>query len=117
MIEGRWRWNLAGGAYLQPHVRWYHQSAADFYKRYLVEGEPLPAHVSADYRLGDMKTWTFGMMYGRPLAQDREFTARLEYYMQTGESHPADAFGVLRNYDLFPTVDAIILQVGFNFSL
>ena len=34
-----------------------------------------------------------------------------------GESHPADAIGNLRNFDLFPTVDAFILQIGYNFSL
>ena len=64
-----------------------------------------------------MQTWTFGLMHGRPLGKDRELTVRAEYYMQTGESHPADAIGVLRTYDLFPTVDAFIVQVGFNFHL
>ena len=116
-VEARYRWNLGGGKYLQPHLRWYTQTAADFYRRYLVDGDPLPDHASADYRLGDMQTWTFGLMHGRPLGKDRELTVRAEYYMQTGESHPADAIGVLRTYDLFPTVDAFIVQVGFNFHL
>ena len=82
-----------------------------------MDGDALPAHVSADYRLGDMQTWTFGLMHGRPVGKDMELTARFEYYMQTGDSYPADAIGVLRNYDLFPTVDAFIVQVGFNFRL
>lgn len=116
-VEARWRWNLSGGKYLQPHLRWYTQGAADFYRRYLVDGEATPAHVSADYRLGDLQTWTFGLTHGRPVGGDRELTVRAEYYTQTGESHPADAVGALRGYDLFPTVDAFIVQVGFNFRL
>jgi hypothetical protein len=117
MAETRYRWNLSGGKYLQPHLRWYRQNAADFYRRYLVDGEPLPEHASADYRLGDMTTWTFGLQHGRPVGRDRELVVRAEYYRQTGESNPADAVGNLRNVDLFPTVEAFIIQVGLNFRL
>jgi len=117
MAEGRLRWNFGNGKYLQPHVRWYHQTAADFYRRWLVDGAALPARASADYRLGDMTTWTFGLMYGTPLSDGRELTVRAEYYRQTGDGHPAEAFGSLRNFDLFPAVDAYIVQVGFNFHL
>ncbi len=116
-VEGRLRWNFGNGKYLQPHVRWYHQTAADFYHRWLVDGAAAPAHASADYRLGDMTTWTFGLMYGTPLSDGRELTLRAEYYRQTGDGHPAEAFGALRNFDLFPAVDAYIVQVGFNFHL
>ena len=82
-----------------------------------MDGEALPGNASADYRLGDMTTWTFGLMFGTPLSDGRELTVRAEYYMQTGESPPAGAFGILRDYDLFPTVDAVIVQVGLNFHL
>lgn len=115
-VEARWRLNLNGGSYLEPHVRWYHQTAADFYRRWLVDGAALPDFASADYRLGDMTDWTWGLLYARPVAEDVELTVRAEYLAQKGESHPAEAFGVLRDYDLFPTVDAYIVQVGFNVS-
>jgi len=42
---------------------------------------------------------------------------RLEYYAQMGESQPNEAFGVLQDFDLFPTVDAFIFQVGYSFNL
>ncbi len=116
-LEARWRLNFAGGSYVEPRLRWYDQGKADFYRRWLVDGEASPGFASADYRLGDMTDWTFGLLYGRPLGEGRELTVRAEYFMQTGESHPAEAFGSLREHDLFPTVDAFIVQVGFNFHL
>ena len=116
-VDLTYRWQLGGTSYLKPHVRYYTQTAADFYRRYLVSGDPLPAHASADYRLGDMHALTYGLTYGRTVGEGHELTLRFEYYAQMGESHPADAIGNLKDYDLFPTVDALIMQVGYSFNL
>jgi len=116
-LEARYRWNLGDRAYLQPHVRWYTQKAADFYRRFLLDGRAVPEHATADYRLGAMDTWTWGLKYGRTLEDGRELTVSLSYYLQTGESFPAEAVGVLRNYDLFPDVSAVYLQVGYTFGM
>jgi hypothetical protein len=116
-VELHYRWNLSGGQYLEPHGRWYTQAAAAFYDRYLVEGEAMPDHATADYRLGDMDAYTVGLTYGRPVGDKQRLLARLEYYAQTGESHPADAIGNLKDVDLFPTVDAFIVQVGYALDL
>ena len=116
-VDLDYRWNFGNGKFLKPHLRYYNQSAADFYRRYLVDGEVLPGHASADYRLGDMHAVTIGLMHGRIVGDGNELTLRVEYYAQMGESHPADAIGNLRDFDLFPTVDAFILQVGYSFRL
>jgi len=116
-LDLTYRWNLGDGKFLKPHLRYYDQSAADFYRRYLVDGETLPDHASADYRLGEMQAVTYGLTHGRIVGDEHELTLRLEYYAQMGESHPADAIGELKNYDLFPTVAAIIVQVGYTFDL
>ncbi|MEZ4387037.1 MAG: DUF3570 domain-containing protein [Candidatus Krumholzibacteriia bacterium] len=116
-VEVHYRLNLSGGQYLEPHGRYYTQTAAEFYRRFLVSGEALPEFASADYRLGDMKGYTGGVTYGRPMGEGRELTVRFEYYAQTGDGRPAEAFGVLRDYDLFPTVDAFIVQVGYSLDL
>ena len=57
------------------------------------------------------------MKHGRKLSNGHDLSFRLEYYMQTGESHPADAIGVLKDYDMYPTVGAVIFQVGYSFGL
>lgn len=77
----------------------------------------MPDHATADYRLGAMDTWTLGRKYGRLLGDGRELTASLSYCLQKGESHPAEAVGVLREYDLFPDVTAVYLQLGYTFGL
>lgn len=114
--ELEYRLRLGGGKYLEPSVRWYTQTAADFYRYFLVEGEALPSAASGDYRLGDLKTWTFGLKYGRPVAEGHELTVRAAYYRQTGDGSPAEAVGELRNLDLFPAVEAFIFQVGYSFG-
>lgn len=112
-MDLKYRYELSGGSYLQPHYRYYQQTAADFYRHSLVDGEPLPNYASADLRLGEMTSTTMGLKYGIPLS-DGEFSIRFEKMVQTGESHPADAIGQLRNYDLYPTLDATIVQFGYS---
>ncbi len=114
--ELRFRYNLGPLAYLQPHLRYYSQSAADFYRRYLLAGAALPEFASADYRLGKFIARTLGLEYGRTLANGHSITLRGEYYWQIGDGHPLGVPAGLRSYDLFPTVDAVIVQVGYSFD-
>lgn len=111
----RYRWEMAGGNYWQPHVRYYTQGAADFYRHSLVAGET-PQYASADYRLGEMSTTTFGLKYGIPLANNHEFALRAEAMQQRGDEHPANAVGSQRNQNLFPGTDALIFQVSYSFA-
>jgi hypothetical protein len=115
-VEARWRQPVgAAGWYLQPHLRYYTQSAATFYRPYLRDGDPLPDHASADYRLGEMDGTTLGLKLGHPYGNEREWSARVEYYRQSGRAPPGAAFGSLAGLDLFPTVDALISQVEYRF--
>jgi len=50
--------------YLQPHVRYYNQTAAKFYRHSLVAGEALPEFVSGDYRVGSLEAVTGGSSTG-----------------------------------------------------
>jgi hypothetical protein len=36
--------------------------------------------------------------------------------LQAGDGHPLDAPAGLRGFDLFPTVDAVSVQVGYSFD-
>lgn len=114
-VDFHYRWQFGDASYLQPHLRYYTQSAADFYTRFLIDGAALPAEASADYRLGDMTTSTIGLKYGRVLRNGHEFGVHLEYYRQSGDSHPSNAIGVLQGYDLFPVVTATMVQFDYSF--
>lgn len=101
-LDTRYRYELGGGHYLQPHVRLYQQNAADFYRFSLAEGST-PAHASADYRLGDMTTTTFGLKYGLAVSEDKEYSMRIEYMNQSDDN------------GRFEDVDAIIVQASYSF--
>ncbi len=111
----KYRYELGDGMYLQPHLRLYQQTAADFYHHSLAGLADQPQYASADLRLGEMTSRTIGLKFGMPL-QDGEFTARVEQMVQEGNSHPSDAIGIQQNYDLYPTLTATIVQVGYRFK-
>lgn len=113
-VEARYRWNINDRSYLEPQLRYYTQSAADFYRTVLFAGDALPEFASADPRLGDMDAYTVGFKYGR--RTDRgEFSVRLEYYKQEGDASAGSAVGDLVNYDLVPPLTAVIAQFGYKF--
>jgi hypothetical protein len=114
-LDLSWRFVRDNGYYLQPHLRGYRQSAADFHHYFLLDGEALPKYASADYRLGEMTTRTLGIKYGHSDPFGNDWSLRLEYYLQSGDGHPSEAVGQLRNLDLFPDVEAWIFQVNYAF--
>ncbi|MFT6188859.1 MAG: hypothetical protein ACJAW8_000732 [Oleispira sp.] len=111
-LDMHYRWNISDNNYLEPHVRYYTQSAADFYEekisnagltaeqvatQYQNEGRD----VTADYRLGNMDATTIGVKWGARLFGTHQLTSRIELYQQSGDSKVSD-------------VDAIIFQVGYG---
>jgi hypothetical protein len=106
--ELRYRWDLPGAGYVEPHLRLYTQTAAEFYRTSLTDGEPLPQYASADYRLGEFDAVTVGIKYGRVLANGNEWNVRLEQYSTSG-SGPDSA--------VYPDMEAVIFQTSYNFAL
>jgi hypothetical protein len=113
-VDLRYRWPI-GRSYLQPHIRYYLQSAADFYAPYLRDDLPLPEHASADHRLGELDAITLGLKYGLPFGDGQEWSTRVEYYSQSGTSPPEAGIGSLGSLELIPSLDALIVQVGYRF--
>ena len=112
----RYRWQISRDYYLEPHLRYYEQGAADFFHYYLVSGQPLPQFVSADTRLAKFHAETYGMKFGVPLDEGSEFNIRVEYYDQHGNGSPAGAIGQLRQQNLFPDLKAYTLLLGYTFA-
>lgn len=115
--EARYLLELGERNGIEPQVRFYTQTAADFFRHSLVDGEPLPDHASADTRLGAFDAWTWAAKYTRKGVGHGDLTVRLGWYVQTGDSHPPEAIGSQRDQDLFPKVTALISQVGYSFRL
>jgi len=115
-IDTSYRWRLDNGYFIQPGLRYYEQSAASFYRYFLLDSDPVPETVSADYRLGEMETYTVGVKFGYSDNRNNTWSIRLERYLQSGESHPDVAIGQLRGQDLYPDVEATIIQFSYSFQ-
>lgn len=102
---------------LEPHFRWYHQTGADFFHPFLVQGVAFPTYASADTRLAAFDALTFGLKYLFPIGAGMQFGVGAEYYTQIGDRSPPEAFGSLRGLDLFPQMNALMLRIGFERGL
>ena len=111
-----YRFRLKEGYFIEPHLRWYQQTEADFYHYFLRDGEPVPTEASADYRLGEMDATTVGVKFGKQINDRHLWSVRLEQYVQSGDSSPSEAFGQLAQQDLYPDVEATIVQFSYSFQ-
>lgn len=107
---------LGSSAYIEPQVRYYHQSKADFFRNYLLLDEPTPAYVSSDSRLGAFHAWTLGVKGGVHLSDKIELYGAFERYMQNGKRFYADAPGNMAKVDLFAGSKSISVVTGLRFK-
>ncbi len=115
-FDFNYRFMLNNGYYVQPRLRWYRQTEADFYNYFLRDGAPLPEFSSADYRLGEMDATTVGVKFGKDIGEQQSWSLRIELYQQTGDGSPSEAFGQLARQDLFPDIEATIVQFNYSFQ-
>ncbi|RKZ68460.1 MAG: hypothetical protein DRQ44_04385 [Gammaproteobacteria bacterium] len=104
-----------GRSYLQPHVRYYMQEAADFYRHNLVEGidiaddgTVLLTEVSSDSRLMKLTGTTLGLKYGYAIGKNSELSVRGEFMNQTFDD------GDVTAGEETPDLDAVILNIGYS---
>ena len=115
-VDVRYRWPIGSSAYIEPHVRYYTQTEAEFYTLNLIEGDPLPEYASADYRLGDFDAITVGAKYGWKTKGGNDMNVRLEFYQQSGSIPGNQLIGNQTNQDNYPDLNAIIFQYGYRFG-
>jgi hypothetical protein len=116
------RWlNSSRSQYLEPSVRWYQQTAANFYTPWIDSAaRPSIDYASADSRLGAFHAFTYGVKYALKMPDESgyngsEFSVRLEYYRQTVDNRTPGP-GSLQNLDLYPGLSSVMLQFGWRFG-
>jgi hypothetical protein len=109
------RWPIGALHYIEPHLRFYSQSAADFYTVSLVDGQATPAYASNDYRLGTFDALTAGMKYGWTTRNEHDVSVRLELYQQRGDIPSDQLVGNQVGLVSYPDLDAIIAQFSYRF--
>lgn len=112
-LDLRYRWIINDKHYLEPHLRYYIQDEAEFYAHNLVDGQAVPSDVSADPRLGAFDGITYGFKYGYRITPRQEISLRLEYYEQKGDT-VGNPIGIQNSFDLFPDLEAVIVQLGYS---
>lgn len=115
-VDLRYRLPFGAANYLEPHVRYYSQSEAEFYRLSLVDGAPLPIFASADYRLGNFDAITAGLKYGWKTANDNDMSVRIEYYRQSGSVPGAQIVGNQSARNNYPDLNAVIVQFSYRFE-
>jgi len=115
-VDLRYRWPIGGSSYLEPHLRFYTQTAAEFYTPSLVAGAALPAYASFDYRLGDFDATTIGIKYGWQTRGGNDMSVRVELYQQRGDISAGDLIGNQVGLVEYPDLDAIIVQYSYHFG-
>jgi hypothetical protein len=115
------RWSFANRErYLEPSLRWYRQSAADFYTPWITASTTSSVgYQASDSRLGAFHALTYGLKYAQRLSDapglaGSEFSMRLEYYQQTQERQ-ASRPDALQGLDIYPGLKAVLLQIGWRF--
>jgi len=116
-LESRLRLPFGSSNYLEPHLRYYQQSAASFYRYSLPDTLPLPQFASADARLADLTAYTVGLKFGHVNSQGNEWNARLEFYRQTAQAPANQLIGNQIGNVRMPDFNAVILQFGYHFKL
>ena len=105
-VDFHYRKNFSKGFYLEPHVRYYSQEAAEFYQYSITDTEASAlvasnGNLTSDYRLGDMTATTVGLKLGFLTPNGNKNSVRLEMYTQEP--------------DLNESVEAVILQYNYQF--
>ena len=115
------RWTLSNrDRYIEPTIRWYRQTAADFYMPFILNTEkPTTGYESSDSRLGAFHALTYGVKYAQKLPglgsrPESEISIRAEYYQQTFDERVPVPAG-LQGLDLYPGLKAVLVQIGWRF--
>jgi Protein of unknown function (DUF3570) len=117
-LDVRYRHALEQNRYVEPHVRYYIQTRANFFRYYLLDGDPPPDYASADHRVGPLQSVTLGGTFGfRIPDHPGDWAVRAEYILQWGKAHPQEAFGNQLNTNMSPPVSggSVVVQYTLKF--
>jgi hypothetical protein len=114
-VDLTYRLEIGDGFYLEPHYRWYTQTAAKFFRYSLFSGEPQSIdYASADPRLAELQSNTLGLRFANEIGQGVEWGIGVDYMVQTGDKHPPEAVGVQKNEELFHDLKALSITADFS---
>lgn len=109
-LDTSYRFQATSRHFFEPHLRYYRQGAADFYRTSLPSNEVLQ-NVSSDYRLADLQTYTVGLTWGFDLRERRQLRFGAEYYHQKAD--PSNVLGIQKNQTLIEDTKVFMVRMGY----
>jgi hypothetical protein len=116
-LDLRFRWPVGQSSYLEPHLRFYSQNEAEFYRLSLDSSQALPQFASSDYRLGNFDALTAGLKLGWKTRNDNDMAVRVEWYTQSGTVPASQLIGNQASRDNYPDLNALIVRFSYRFGL
>jgi hypothetical protein len=93
-IEAAWHQKVGKRVMISPRFRYYRQTAADFYGTHFpgdpsnpFDPTPIPTYYSADYRLSQMETFTYGVELTAKVSERVSFDIAYKRYEMYGLDH------------------------------
>ena len=111
-LDAKYRMELGNRKSIEPHIRYYHQTEADFYTPQLDSASALPNYASADYRLAAFDAYTVGATY-RWGSKNKEWRLTGELYSQNPAKSNLTAGQ--KGLDANPGFNAAMLSLGLKF--
>lgn len=112
-VDLTYRLQLGARFYLEPHYRYYTQTAANFFTHAIVQGNT-PAHASADLRLAALHSNSAGLRLAHQADTSLTWGLGIDYMHQSGNAYPANAVGALKNEALFSDLKATSITADFS---
>ena len=98
---------------IEPHLRYYSQTAADFYTPQLDADDPLPKYASSDYRLAEFDAYSIGATYRFNTEDEKEWRITTELYSQ--DPKELERTEGQKDYNSNPGFNALMTSVGVKF--
>ena len=114
-VDLKYRHDLEDNWYIEPHVRYYRQSAADFYTTGISGFLAPPEFATADYRLSQLTTITIGANFAFRVGDSpSDWNLRAEFIRQKGDSSAGST--IKSPFDLTPAVNTVTAVLGYSFN-
>ncbi len=107
-----YRRDLGKKSFIEPRLRFYTQTAADFYHTQLGSRGAAAPYASADYRLAGFDAVTIGLHLGGKTRKGNHWRAGVDYYTHRGKESDNQPPGQIR---VNPDLQAITLRLDWSF--
>ncbi len=117
-VAAGWQFELGSNWTLEPQVRWYKQSSADFFQQSIfADGAVavIPDYMSADYRLAATNNYTLGVNLDYKFDSGKALSMRLALYEINPEDDSSSKRGRLNGIDLTPTIRSTVFMMSYDF--